>query len=130
MVMIQGFLSTFDDVIPANLGLKDQHFALEWVHENIELFGGNKSHVTIVGESAGAMAVGIHLLGPWEKDKGKLIDIKKEILCNFKQKTKILQICCAKQNVFFNLFTSLFRTLSRSYTAKWYTIILHQRKHS
>lgn len=64
-------MTTVDDVIPANLGLKDQHLALEWVHENIGLFGGNKSHVTIVGESAGSMAVGYHLLGPWENNKGK-----------------------------------------------------------
>lgn len=68
---VLGFLTTVDDVIPPNLGLKDQHLALEWVHENIGLFGGNKSHVTIVGESAGSMAVGLHLLGPWQKDKGK-----------------------------------------------------------
>lgn len=66
-----GFLTTLDGVIPANVGLKDQLFALQWVQENIGLFGGNKSRVTIAGESAGSMAVGLHILGSWENDKGK-----------------------------------------------------------
>lgn len=65
-----GFLTTYDDVIPANLGLKDQLLALEWVHDNIELFGGNKSHVTIAGQSAGSYSVGLHILGPWQNGKG------------------------------------------------------------
>lgn len=70
-VVFEGFLTTLDDVIPANIGLKDQNMALEWVHDNIALFGGNSSHVTIVGESAGSKAVGLHLLGPWQNDKGR-----------------------------------------------------------
>lgn len=57
-------------MIPGNLGLKDQRFAMEWVQENIGLFGGNKSSVTIGGESAGAGAVGLHLLGKWGRSKG------------------------------------------------------------
>lgn len=69
--ILVGFLTTDDDVIPANLGFKDQLFALEWVNKNIELFGGNSSHVTLVGESAGSMAVGMHLMGPWPNGKGK-----------------------------------------------------------
>ena len=36
-----------------NAGILDQHFALQWVQSYIELFGGNASHVTIAGESAG-----------------------------------------------------------------------------
>lgn len=69
----QGFLTTNDDVIPANLGLEDQRFAFEWVQENIELFGGNKSRVTIAGQSAGSASVGLHLMGPWKDGKGKLL---------------------------------------------------------
>ncbi len=30
-----GFLSTQDDVIPGNLGLKDQRLALEWIQNSI-----------------------------------------------------------------------------------------------
>jgi carboxylesterase type B len=40
-----------------NTGLLDQRFALEWVQKYIHLFGGNASHVTIGGHSAGAGAV-------------------------------------------------------------------------
>ncbi|CAG9828987.1 unnamed protein product [Diabrotica balteata] len=64
-----GFLGTYDEVIPLNNGLKDQRLAMEWVNKNIHLFGGNADHVTIVGESAGSLSIGYHLLGPWENDK-------------------------------------------------------------
>ncbi|KAJ3642769.1 hypothetical protein Zmor_025525 [Zophobas morio] len=57
-----GFLSTQDEVVPGNNGLKDQLFALKWVQKNIFLFGGNASQVTIFGQSAGASSVGYHLI--------------------------------------------------------------------
>ena len=44
-----------------NLGIKDQIAALQWVVANIERFGGDKSNITVGGESAGATAVS-HLL--------------------------------------------------------------------
>nr|WCC58161.1 carboxylesterase [Pharsalia antennata] len=56
-----GFLSTEDEVIPGNNGLKDQRFALQWVQENIHLFGGDPSQVTIVGQSAGSASVSYHV---------------------------------------------------------------------
>ena len=40
-----------------NLGLHDQLFAINWVYQNIEAFGGNKDNITIMGQSAGAMSI-------------------------------------------------------------------------
>jgi para-nitrobenzyl esterase len=42
-----------------NYGMMDQIAALEWIKSNILGFGGNPSNVTIFGESAGAMSVGL-----------------------------------------------------------------------
>ena len=57
-----GFLSTGDDIVPGNNGLKDQSAALKWVHHNIIKFGGNPSSVTIAGNSAGGASVHYHYL--------------------------------------------------------------------
>ncbi|GAA5875393.1 hypothetical protein JCM3774_002974 [Rhodotorula dairenensis] len=40
-----------------NAGLLDQQFSLQWVQQHISKFGGDPSHVTIWGESAGAGSV-------------------------------------------------------------------------
>ncbi|MCJ1248236.1 hypothetical protein MMC30_005453 [Trapelia coarctata] len=37
-----------------NIGFWDQRLALEWTHDNIEGFGGNKKSITVGGLSAGA----------------------------------------------------------------------------
>ncbi|XP_063925259.1 carboxylic ester hydrolase-like [Zophobas morio] len=57
-----GFLSTEDEVIPGNNGLKDQRLAIQWTHQNIHLFGGNPEKITIFGGSAGSSSVGYQLL--------------------------------------------------------------------
>ncbi|XP_049790858.1 esterase FE4-like [Schistocerca nitens] len=64
---VLGFLSTLDEVLPGNNGLKDQVLALKWVKKNIATFGGNPDSVTIAGTSAGASSVQYHFLSPLSK---------------------------------------------------------------
>ncbi|XP_049850043.1 esterase FE4-like [Schistocerca gregaria] len=62
-----GFLSTGDDVVPGNMGLKDQVEALRWVQRNIAAFGGDPERVTILGQSAGGASIHYHVLSPLSK---------------------------------------------------------------
>jgi para-nitrobenzyl esterase len=47
-----------------NQGLRDQQFALRWVHENIVAFGGDPNNVTIFGQGSGAEDVCMHVVAP------------------------------------------------------------------
>lgn len=47
-----------------NYGLYDQLAALQWVKTNVAAFGGDPDNVTIFGESAGGMSVGLQLASP------------------------------------------------------------------
>ncbi|CAG7827463.1 unnamed protein product [Allacma fusca] len=59
-----GFLTTGDEVIPGNLGMKDALLALKWTHDNIQFFQGNEEEVTLIGISAGAAFVTHFMASP------------------------------------------------------------------
>ncbi|XP_073973299.1 juvenile hormone esterase-like [Rhodnius prolixus] len=62
-----GFLTMEDDIMPGNMGLKDQVMALVWVKINIANFGGDPNQVTLIGESAGGACVHYHMYSPMSK---------------------------------------------------------------
>ncbi|OWF42495.1 Neuroligin-4, X-linked [Mizuhopecten yessoensis] len=57
-----GFFTTGDN--SGNYGLWDQMLALQWVKDNIGDYGGDTTRVTIFGESAGAVSVGMLAIIP------------------------------------------------------------------
>ncbi|KAL1140507.1 hypothetical protein AAG570_000437 [Ranatra chinensis] len=81
-----GFLSTEDDIVPGNMGLKDQTLALKWVKKNIAAFGGNPDSVTITGMSAGGSSVHYHMLSPLSKGLfNRVISVSGTALCPWAQ---------------------------------------------
>uniref|UniRef100_A0AC35TQE8 C-CAP/cofactor C-like domain-containing protein n=1 Tax=Rhabditophanes sp. KR3021 TaxID=114890 RepID=A0AC35TQE8_9BILA len=63
-----GFLTTFTDDMPPNRAMFDQLMALEFIKENIQYFGGDKTQITLVGQSAGAASASAHSYSPLSKD--------------------------------------------------------------
>ena len=63
-----GFLYLGTPEAPGNMGLLDQQMAIRWIYNYIDAFGGDKTRITLVGESAGAGSVSLHLLSPISQD--------------------------------------------------------------
>ena len=64
-----GFLSGIDDDHRGNFGVRDQQMAIEWVHRNIEYFGGDRDRITLFGCSAGGRSAGAQLISPYNEGK-------------------------------------------------------------
>merc|ERR1712117_1004235 len=62
------FLYFDTEDVPGNAGMFDQLMALQWVKDNIARFGGNPENITLMGESAGAASVSLHLLSPLSRN--------------------------------------------------------------
>ncbi|KAF5270980.1 hypothetical protein FQA39_LY08283 [Lamprigera yunnana] len=79
---VLGFLSTEDEVVPGNNGLKDQVEAIKWTKNNIKYFGGNPESIVLTGLSAGGASVHFHYLSPLSKGLFKAgISISGNALC-------------------------------------------------
>ena len=59
-----GFLSSPSNGVKGNMGLLDQRAVMKWLQLNAAAFGGDPTHVTIWGESAGAGSVSCHMVMP------------------------------------------------------------------
>lgn len=67
-VGIFGFLNSGSEEAPGNVGLLDQNLALKWIKSNIGCFGGDPDKITIMGESAGAWSVSLHMISPMSRN--------------------------------------------------------------
>ncbi|XP_054154588.1 cholinesterase-like [Oppia nitens] len=53
-----------NDGIDKNVGFYDQILALNWVKQNIRQFGGDPDSITLMGQSAGAISIGLLMAAP------------------------------------------------------------------
>ncbi|KAK8788783.1 hypothetical protein V5799_021441, partial [Amblyomma americanum] len=68
-----GFLNADSEDIPGNMGLYDQQLAIQWLHENARSFGADPGHLVLMGESAGAVSAGLHLISPMSRSMVKRV---------------------------------------------------------
>ena len=60
-------MTTGDEELKGNYGLRDQIEALQWIRENIANFNGDPYRITIFGSSAGGASVGLLMFSPLAK---------------------------------------------------------------
>jgi carboxylesterase type B len=89
-MVLAGFLSTQDDVIPGNNGLKDQLLAIQWTRDNIHLFGGNPEQITIFGVSSGSACCAYQILNQNSKGGTQIIRLFRNWNLLFQDYFKVL----------------------------------------
>lgn len=63
-----GFTSTGKMTAIGNAGFKDQVLVLKWVNDHIHNFGGDNKLITLMGDSAGALSISLHLVSPMSQN--------------------------------------------------------------
>lgn len=68
-VLFLGFFSTGDHILPGNIGLWDQMYALHFLNQVLAYFGGDPTRVTLWGHSAGAASLSALSISPHSSRK-------------------------------------------------------------
>ena len=64
----------------SNWGFLDQKKALKWVYSNIENFNGDKTRITVAGQSAGGVSTSLHHI---HQGRGHCYEVKIIIFLTF-----------------------------------------------
>lgn len=107
-ILFTGFLTTEDEHAQGNWGMFDQVQALEFIKENIRAFRGDPNSITIMGDGAGAVSVGMHLISPVSSGKGEFEPVA------FKK-----CIMSMVELVHYKLHNSLYRSLPPCHPDEW-----------
>jgi carboxylesterase type B len=75
-VFSAGYLTTEDEHAPGNWGFSDQYQALDFIKRNIIVFRGDPNRITLMGDTAGAVSVGLHLVSPASRRRSTHIALK------------------------------------------------------
>lgn len=62
-----GFFLAHTEEANGNMGIFDQIMAIKWVKENAKHFGGDPENIILMGASAGAYSVSLHMVSPLSK---------------------------------------------------------------
>lgn len=80
------------DAPQGNYGMEDQLAAIQWVKRNIAGFGGDPSHITIAGQSAGAMSVQNLITSPLSEGLVTGAIIESGVLTSFRDFPRFMRV--------------------------------------
>ncbi|VDP18438.1 unnamed protein product [Soboliphyme baturini] len=144
-----GFVHFGDEAVPSNLGLLDQRQALRFLHQNIRLFGGDETKITLFGNSAGAASVSAHLVAkkswpyfnraivqsgvmnaPWtqnspEKERNGTLELLRKLNCNSGNTTESVR--CLRSVQPMSIITAA-TELSQQYQSRFFVPVNEDRQ--